>query len=90
MVQNEKVISAFIEHKMAHSPRRDYVCGVYVRHGSSISTDGETLYSYETPIAKWDGARVLVNSTKYSSTTSRQQSELKKMLSASGIETAEM
>lgn len=87
MVQNEKVISAFIEHKKAHSPRHNLMYGGY---DSSISTDGETLYSYATPIAKWDGARVLVNGKRYSSTTSRQQSELKKMLSASGIETAEM
>ena len=33
-------------------------------------SDGVRLWSYNTVIAQWDGGRLIVNATKYSSTTS--------------------
>lgn len=33
-------------------------------------SDGERLWCYNTVIAQWDGDRLIVNATKYSSTTS--------------------
>lgn len=89
-VQNEYVINRFLEHKNAHSPIRNYVNGYYMVKGSSISTDGHTLYSYSTPIARWQGDTVLVNNTHYSHTTTLQQSDLMYLLSRNKIKTAEM
>jgi hypothetical protein len=40
----------------------------------SCSTDGQTVYSYSTAIAaRTDDGRIILNGTKYSPTTSRQQ-----------------
>jgi hypothetical protein len=45
--------------------------------GRSISTDGNRIFSYQTCIVERQGdGRVLVNRTKYSPTTSQQQSAL--------------
>lgn len=92
-VQNEKVIKAFLRGKRASSPVRDYCDGVYMRKGASISTDGVILYSYETPIARWattdDRDGILINSRKYSNTTSRQQADLLALVKEFGYKTAE-
>ena len=89
-LQNEKVINAFLDHQKAQSPKRSYVNGYYMDRGSSISTDGETLYSYNTPIAKWDGCKVLVDMTKYSMTTTMQQYDLRDELIRRDIETGDL
>lgn len=48
---------------------------------NSLHTDGEKLYSYNTVIAtKQKDGTIVVNNTKYSSTTSAQQSELVRAL----------
>lgn len=39
----------------------------------SVSTVGDKLYSYNTVIAERQGEHLIVNMTKYSSTTSTQQ-----------------
>ena len=87
--QNEKVIGAFLEHKSATSGERAIDTGGVIERGASISTDGDKLYSYWTVIAKWDGEKVLVNNTKYSNTTTRQQSDLAIMLARKGVESEE-
>lgn len=57
-----------------------------VRNGSmSISTDGTKLLSYFTTIAERVGDTIIVNSTKYSVTTSRQQNLLRKELSGYNV-----
>ena len=76
------VIKKFIKKERGTSGARDIWTGGHV---ASISTDGTTLYSYWTPIARWDGAGVRVNKQKYSSTTSRQQSELLRELERAGV-----
>lgn len=58
----ESVIKAFKSHKSK---------GIF---GTSISTDGETIYSYTTPIYN----RVTgLNPQKYSKTTTRQQNTIR-------------
>ena len=69
---NEKVAGAFLDKRSAK--------------GASISTDGATLWSYATRIAKWDGARVIVDARKYSATTTRQQNDLLECARRRGIE----
>lgn len=87
LVQNEKVIKAFLRGERASSPKRNLMWGGY---DASISTDGVILWSYSTPIAKWDGEdTVAVNPRKYSATTSRQQSDLKTLIDKFGYKVAD-
>lgn len=51
-------------------------CG---RNGASMTLDGDTFYSYRTPIAHWKNGIFWLNSDKYSVTTTRQQTSLKWM-----------
>lgn len=73
---NEKVAGAFLDKRSAK--------------GASISTDGATLWSYTTRIAKWDGARVVLNAQKYSRTTSQQQNDFRTCARARGVEVVEV
>lgn len=73
---NEKVAGAFLDKRSAK--------------GASISTDGATLWSYNTRIAKWDGGRVILNARKYSRTTSTQQNDFRACARARGVEVVEV
>lgn len=85
-VQNEKVIKAWLDGHVATSPVRDIPNGVFIERGASISTDGEKLYSYWTPIAWREDGGVVVDMRKYSLTTTMQQSDLKQILAKENIE----
>ena len=50
-----------------------------------IHTDGETIFSYATPIAKHVDIGVLVDVYKYSTTTTRQQNDIQTILTECGI-----
>ena len=82
------VIKKFLNKEKATSGARDIWTGGHV---ASISSNGMTLYSYWTPIATWadDGAggheKVIMDAQKYSSTTSRQQSELRFQAKQAGV-----
>ena len=80
------VIKAFLDHKIARSKRRDIAGPYIVYKGSSISTDGDILYSYNTPIAKWAGRKVIMDGSRYSNTTSKQQYALRYAMDKAGIE----
>ena len=68
MISNKDLIAGFISGTMSGR-----------RNGSmSISDDGKRLFSYSTCIAQFDGGLVYLNITKYSPTTSRQQSILRR------------
>lgn len=51
-----------------------FMRGDAARGGSSLWSTGDTLMSYGTCIAQWDGKGMIINRTKYSKTTSAQQS----------------
>lgn len=85
-VQNEKIIKAWLDGRVATSPVRDIPNGVFIERGASISTDGEKLYSYWTPIAWREDGGVVVDMRKYSMTTTMQQSDLKQILAKENIE----
>lgn len=56
---NRGVVQRFLDGKSAHSTN------------GNMHTDGKVLYSYNTAIAKReDDGRIIVNNTKYSTTTS--------------------
>lgn len=63
---NKDVVIAFIRGESVHT-------------GHMTST-GDRLFSYNTCIAQWHKGTLLVNRTKYSSTTSHQMSHLNRML----------
>lgn len=84
-VQNEKIIKAWLDGRKASSAVRNIENGVFVERGASISTDGKKLYSYWTPIAWWENGMAVIDMRKYSSTTSRQQSDLKYLLAQTGV-----
>lgn len=48
--------------------------------GSNFCTTGEKLFSYETTIAEWFNGKLLINPTKYSSSTSHHQTLLRKAI----------
>lgn len=76
----KQVFEAWSEGKWKTAPRGG---GGYV----SIRTDGNTIFSYDTPIVmRGKDGRVLVNVTRYSNTTSLQQYNIKFALSQAGIE----
>ena len=89
-LQNEKVGGAFLKKERATSGERDIVNGYYMKRGASISTDGATLWSYWTPLAKWDGDRVKMDARKYSMTTTLQQSDLRQLCKREGVELVEV
>lgn len=89
-VQNERVIRAWLDGRKATSGVRDIPNGYFMERGASISTDGEKLYSYWTPIAWREDGGVVVDMRKYSLTTTMQQSDLRYILSESGIEYKEI
>jgi len=63
MISNNEVIDNFLNKKFGFS-------------GSSVSSKQDKLFSYNTIIAQWFDDTLLVNNTKYSSTTSKTQGRL--------------
>ena len=56
------------------------VCEEFFNHreacGSNLRSTGDKLFSYNTCIAQWDDNYLLLNETKYSTTTSKHQTYL--------------
>jgi hypothetical protein len=59
-MRNDEVIKEFL-HKN------------FYKRGSSVTSDQNKLFSYNTVIAQWFENTLLVNNTKYSPTTSKAQ-----------------
>jgi hypothetical protein len=70
-MKNLDVIKAFINGKAAKTPH--------------LNTDGAKLINYNTVIAKKDGEKVIVSSTKYSNTTTIIQNMVKKEVPSSKL-----
>lgn len=87
-MKTSDVINHFINHKMAHTPYRNApLNGVWAWRGASLTSNGYNLTSYETTVARWDGAKILITDKKYSATTSRQVSTLRNACAMAGIAT---
>lgn len=63
MIKNKNVVERFIDKEIAQ--------------GSNLISSGNKLFSYRTCIAQWVGNTMIINLTKYSSTTSRHQTYLR-------------
>lgn len=65
------------------------VCKEFIRRrvasGSNLVSTGDKLFSYNTCIAQFNGHALILNETKYSVTTSKHQSYLRKTVTDSGI-----
>lgn len=51
----------------------------------TIHTNGQTIFSYRTPIIFRTEGGILLDSTKYSKTTTRQQNSLRALLTSKGF-----
>jgi hypothetical protein len=71
-MRNDEVITKFIMGESAHSSNKN------------LRTDGEKLINYNTVIAQKIGRTIVVSSTKYSSTTSKIQNQLKRAILDNG------
>lgn len=89
-MRTEQVISAFLRREKAHTPYRNTALGIWAWHGASLTSTGEKLISYETPIAEWRGGKLAINGEKYSRTTSKQQSLLRRECERLGVKTGEL
>lgn len=65
MLSNHNVIVEFFNGRVAQS--------------GSMKSTGKALYSYATKIAEWSAEGIIANVTKYSVTTSKQQTEFRRM-----------
>lgn len=78
-MSNEKVIRNFLEGKAGHTPTRTINGAVYSYKGETLKTNGLELINYSTRIAYKKDNILYINTTKYSSTTSKIQSQLKRL-----------
>lgn len=86
-MRNEEVIRNFLKHQEGHTPKRYTYDGLYT---STLWTryKGDTLIliNYRTVIAKWDSNKIILNTKKYSSTTSKIQHMIERVCEEYGIE----
>lgn len=78
-MSNEKVIKAFLEGKVGHTPTRIINGAVYSYKGQTLKTNGLELINYSTRIAYKNDNVLYINTTKYSATTSKIQTQLKRL-----------
>ena len=86
-MSNEKVIRAFFRKEVAKTPLRDIQNGCFTYKGRTLevkithSEDGDIvdLINYSTIIASIVNGRLYVNNKKYSSTTSKLQTMIKRL-----------
>lgn len=74
----------------------DQVCKAWVKgeslgvYGTPISTSGSTIFSYKVKILFFNEKRELIlNVTKYSATTTKHQTQIRKFLNESAIQFVE-
>ena len=88
-MSNEKVILQFLDKRAGHTPTRDIVNGVYIYKGQTLKTNGLELINYNTIIAFWEDGKLHLNTHKYSTTTSKIQSKLKRLAESKGVDIIE-
>ena len=80
-MNNENVIKKFLEREQAKTSLRDIVNGCYIYKGRTLWTRDNELINYSTRIAYIEDNTLYINVKKYSSTTSKIQSTLKRLAS---------
>lgn len=75
---NLQVIQKFLEGEKAQTPKRQILNGYFYYEGRTLTTDGKKLINYQTVIGYKEGNKLYINKTKYSVTTSKIQSHLRR------------
>ena len=75
---NLQVIQKFLEGEKAQTQKRQILNGCFYYEGRTLTTDGKKLINYQTIIGYKEGDKLYINKTKYSSTTSKIQSYLRR------------
>ena len=88
-MNNEKVILQFLNKRAGHTPTRDITNGIYTYKGQTLKTNGLELINYSTRIAYWQDNKLHINTHKYSVTTSKIQSKLKRLAESKGCDIIE-
>lgn len=88
-MSNEKVILQFFNKRAGHTPTRDIVNGIYVYKGQTLKTNGLQLINYNTIIAFWEDGKLHLDTHKYSQTTSKIQSKIRRIAEDKGINIVE-
>ena len=88
-MSNEKVILQFLNKRAGHTPTRDIVNGVYIYKGQTLKTNGLQLINYNTIIAFWEDGKLHLDTHKYSQTTSKIQSKIRRLAEDKGVEIIE-
>ena len=88
-MKNEKVIEKFLERESAKTGLRTITNGIYGYQGRTLQTDGNKLINYSTIIAYFEDDNLYLNTRKYSVTTSKIQTAIKRLATKKNIEIIE-
>ena len=78
-MKNENILIAFLQGEKAQTNLRNIQNGYYTYKGRTLTTDGSQLINYSTVIAYKEDGKLFLNKGKYSVTTSKIQSQLKRL-----------
>lgn len=78
-MSNEKVILAFLNKKCGKTATRNIVNGYYSYKGETLKSNGLELINYSTRIAYHQDGKLYLNTKKYSATTSKIQTQLRRL-----------
>ena len=76
---NKEVLNSFLQGYKAKTPTRNIQNGYYTYKGNTLTTNGTMLINYQEIIAYKEGDKLYLNKGKYSATTSKIQSQLKRL-----------
>ena len=89
-MSNEKVIKEFLNGNQAKTQLRTILNGYYTYEGRTLWTDNNILVNYRTNMARLEGNKLYLNIKKYSVTTSKIQSMIKRLATSQGLEVIEV
>ena len=89
-MSNEKVIKEFLNGNQAKTQLRTILNGYYTYEGRTLWTNNNILVNYNTNMAKLEGNKLYLNIKKYSVTTSKIQSMIKRLATSQGLEVIEV
>lgn len=85
-MNNETVIKKILNKEKGKTALRDILNGCFIYKGRTLESTGETLINYSTVIAYWKNNKLYINSKKYSATTSKIQTKLRRLASINNIQ----
>lgn len=77
-MRNSDVIEKFINRERGETPLRNIINGYYTYKGRTLTSDGKSLYNYDTLMAYHsDDGKLYINRDKYSVTTYKIQGQIR-------------